>query len=100
MIEGKAAVSSANREKILNLGIAGLGVASTLFIPGVEESPHAAIVAAADKRASARDAFAARYSGRAYADIDDLCKDPAVDVIWVATPNQYHCEHAIRAAEH
>jgi phthalate 4,5-cis-dihydrodiol dehydrogenase len=100
MIQEKAAGLSANCENVLNLGIAGLGVASTLFIPGVEESPHAAIVAAADKRASARDAFVARYNGRAYADIDDLCTDPDVDVIWVATPNQYHCEHTIRAAEH
>ena len=43
----------------LRLGIAGLGVASTLFLPGVARSPHAKIVAAADLRAGALDAFRA-----------------------------------------
>ena len=91
---------SVHRKTQLNLGIAGLGVASTLFVPGVDASAHARIVAAADRRASAREAFTARYGGRAYADIADLCNDPDVDVVWVATPNQFHCAHAICAAEH
>ena len=84
----------------LRLGIAGLGVASTLFLPGVEEYPHARIVAAADPRASARDAFVARYGGRAHAGVEALCEDPDVDVIWIATPNHLHCAHAVLAAEH
>jgi phthalate 4,5-cis-dihydrodiol dehydrogenase len=84
----------------LRLGVAGLGVGSTLFLPGVERSAHAEIVAAADLRASAREAFAAQYRGRAYDKVADLCADPAIDVIWIATPNQFHCEHTIMAAEH
>jgi len=83
----------------LRLGIAGLGVASTLFLPGVEEYPHARIVAAADVRGSARDAFVARYGGHAHASVEALCADPDVDVVWIATPNQHHCAHAILAAE-
>jgi phthalate 4,5-cis-dihydrodiol dehydrogenase len=84
----------------LRLGIAGLGVASTLFLPGVESYPHARIVAAADLRASAREAFVARYGGRAHASVEALCADPDVDVVWIATPNQHHCAHTILAAEH
>lgn len=41
------ALSQAQTPRRLELGIAELGVASTLFLPGVERSPHAAIVAAA-----------------------------------------------------
>src|SRR5438093_11617090 len=81
----------------LNLGIAGLGVASTLFLPGVEQSPHARIVAAADRRRSALDAFARKYQGRTYESVEALCADPDIDVIWVATPNQFHREHAVMA---
>jgi phthalate 4,5-cis-dihydrodiol dehydrogenase len=88
------------RSTPLRLGIAGLGVASTLFLPGVEAYPHARIVAAADTRASARDAFVTRYGGHAHADVAALCADPDVDVVWIATPNQYHCAHTILAAEH
>lgn len=84
----------------LRLGVAGLGVASTMFLPGVEAFPNARIVAAADRRPGALEAFAQRYGARTYADVEALCADPEVDVIWVATPNQFHCAHTVLAAEH
>jgi phthalate 4,5-cis-dihydrodiol dehydrogenase len=83
----------------LRLGVAGLGVASTLFLPGVELHPHTDIVAAADLRESALAAFRERYGGRTYANIEALCADPDIDVIWVATPNEFHARHCILAAE-
>ncbi len=92
----RAEEASATR---LTLGIAGLGVASTLFLPGVEQSPHARIVAAADKRRNALDAFARKYQGRTYDTVEALCADPDIDVIWVATPNQFHGAHTVMAAE-
>ncbi|MEA2902709.1 MAG: phthalate 4,5-cis-dihydrodiol dehydrogenase [Alphaproteobacteria bacterium] len=92
--------ASAAPAQILRLGIAGLGVASTLFLPGVEQSPHTRIVAAADRRRSALDAFERKYRGRTYGSVEDLCADPDIDVIWVATPNQFHCRHTVLAAEH
>jgi phthalate 4,5-cis-dihydrodiol dehydrogenase len=88
------------RAKALRLGIAGLGVASTLFLPGIEQSPHARIMAAADRRRSALHAFLRKYHGRVYESVEELCADPTLDVIWVATPNQFHCAHAVLAAEH
>lgn len=84
----------------LRLGVAGLGVASTLFLPGVELHPHTDVVAAADTRPEALAAFRARYGGRTYASVEELCADPDVDVVWVATPNQYHAAHSILAAQH
>jgi len=80
--------------------MAGLGVASTYVLPGAERSPHAELVAAADLRRSALDAFAAKFGGRTYGSIRELCADPEVDVVWIATPNQLHCEHTVMAAEH
>ncbi|HEV8015919.1 MAG TPA: Gfo/Idh/MocA family oxidoreductase [Stellaceae bacterium] len=84
----------------LRLGIAGLGVASTYIFPGAEASPVTEIYAAADLRQSALDAFAAKYRARTYRSVAELCADPMVDVVWIATPNQLHCEHTIMAAEH
>jgi phthalate 4,5-cis-dihydrodiol dehydrogenase len=84
----------------LGLGIAGLGVGSTYVLPGAERSRHATIVAAADLRRGALDAFAAKYRGQTYESVAELCADPAVEVVWITTPNQFHCEHAILAAEH
>lgn len=86
--------------RTLGFGIAGLGVASTLLLPGVEKFDKARILAAADPRDSARDAFEKRYDGsHAYRSVEELCADPAVDVVWIATPNQFHCDHTIMAAE-
>ena len=84
----------------LSLGIAGLGVASTMVLPGVEKFPHARIAAAADLRPNALDAFRQAYDARTYDNVEALCADPDLDVIWIATPNQFHCDHTIMAAEH
>jgi phthalate 4,5-cis-dihydrodiol dehydrogenase len=98
-IDGQASVNGAPSQT-LRVGIAGLGVASTLFLPGVEQSPHARIVAAADPRRGALEAFARKYQGRTYDSVEAMCADPDIDVIWVATPNQFHCRHTVMAAEH
>lgn len=83
----------------MRVGIAGLGVASTQVMPGIEQMPHAQIVAAADLRRSALDAFQKKYGGHVYQSVAELCADPNVDVVWVNTPNQFHCEHVELAAD-
>ncbi len=84
----------------LRVGIAGLGVGSAMIIPTIERLPFTELVAAADIRPEARAQFVERFGGRAYDSVAALCADPDVDAIWVATPNQYHCEHVVLAAEH
>ncbi len=32
--------------------------------------------------------------------MEELCRDPEVEVVWISTPNQFHCEHTITAANH
>jgi phthalate 4,5-cis-dihydrodiol dehydrogenase len=88
------------RRRTLKVGIAGLGVGSAMVIPTVEKMPEAELVAAADVRKEALDKFQALYEGRTYETVEGLCADPDVDVVWVATPNQYHCEHVVMAANH
>lgn len=93
-------MSPPSADQPLRLGVAGLGVASTLFLPGVEAYPNARIVAAADRRPAALAAFAERYDARTYDSVEALCADPDVDVVWIATPNQFHCEHTILAIKY
>jgi phthalate 4,5-cis-dihydrodiol dehydrogenase len=85
-------------ERVLNFGIAGLGIGSGMVLPGLMRMPIARVVAAADIRADAQEMFRDRYNGRAYDSVEKLCEDPEVDVIWVATPNDLHCEHVVMAA--
>ena len=86
--------------RTLKVGIAGLGVGSAMVIPTIEKMAETELVAAADIRREALEGFVRRYEGRAYESVEQLCSDPDVDVIWVATPNNMHCEHVVMAAEH
>jgi phthalate 4,5-cis-dihydrodiol dehydrogenase len=92
-------MSSAGERK-LRLGVAGLGRAFTLMLPTFAADPRVALVAAADTRAEARQRFAADFAGRSYASVEELCADPAVEAVYVATPHQYHARHAMLAAQH
>jgi phthalate 4,5-cis-dihydrodiol dehydrogenase len=87
-------------ERKLRVGVAGLGRAFTVMLPTLTADPRIALVAAADPRAQARQLFAAQFSARAYESIEALCADPAVEIVYVATPHQYHAAHAVLAAEH
>ena len=51
------------------------------------------------QRVAARDpakaqAFAAHWGGAAAPDIEALCADPEVDIVYVASPHSAHAEHA------
>ena len=81
-------------------GVAGLGRAFTLMLPTFVADPRVRLCAAAEPRAEARARFAADFDAPAYATVDELCADPAVDVVYVASPHQMHASHAIAAARH
>jgi phthalate 4,5-cis-dihydrodiol dehydrogenase len=85
-------------ERKLRLGVAGLGRAFTVMVPTFTGDARIAMVAAADVRAEARQRFAADFSARSYETVEELCADPAVDAVYVATPHQFHANHAALAA--
>ncbi len=87
-------------EAPLKVGIAGLGFGSTEFLPVLERVPQVQLVAAADLRPHALQAFQRRYAARVYQSMEELCRDSEVEAIWIATPNQFHGQHALLAAQH
>jgi phthalate 4,5-cis-dihydrodiol dehydrogenase len=82
----------------LRLGVAGLGRAFSVMLPTFAGDRRVALVAAADPRAEARARFAADFGGKSFATVAELCADPQVDVVYVATPHQLHAEHTRQAA--
>jgi phthalate 4,5-cis-dihydrodiol dehydrogenase len=54
------------------------------------------LVAVADPRPEAR----LDFKGKSYSSVEELCKDPAVEVVYIATPHQFHAEQARLAASH
>jgi phthalate 4,5-cis-dihydrodiol dehydrogenase len=84
-------------ERKLRIGVAGLGRAFSVMLPTFRD-PRVALVAAADPRPEARARFAADFAAQTYETVEALCADPAVEVVYVATPHQYHAQHAACAA--
>jgi phthalate 4,5-cis-dihydrodiol dehydrogenase len=93
------ATVSETKQRKLRLGVAGLGRGFTVMLPTLRGDPRIELVAAADTRAEARQRFNADFGGRTYDTVAQLCSDPAVDVIYVATPHQYHAQHSVLAAQ-
>jgi phthalate 4,5-cis-dihydrodiol dehydrogenase len=87
-------------ERKLRIGVAGLGRAFAVMLPTFKADPRVSLVAAADTRAEARQRFVEEFSANAYTTVEELCADPAVEVIYVATPHQWHARHAALAAQH
>jgi len=67
--------------------------------PGLA-NPKIAVVAGSDTRVEARSRFAVEYSAPAYASLEELCDDPQVEAVYVATPHQFHAEHVRMAVRH
>ncbi|MGB8110080.1 MAG: Gfo/Idh/MocA family oxidoreductase, partial [Pseudolabrys sp.] len=87
-------------ERKLRVGVAGLGRAFAVMLPTFTADPRVKLVGAADMRAEARKRFAEEFSASTYATVEELCADPTVEVIYVATPHQLHARHAVLAARH
>jgi phthalate 4,5-cis-dihydrodiol dehydrogenase len=80
------------------MGMAGLGQGAAGTLPAMAAMPEIELVAGADRNPAMREGFVARYpDARAHDSVEAMCADPEIDAIWVATPNRFHCEHALTA---
>jgi phthalate 4,5-cis-dihydrodiol dehydrogenase len=85
---------------VLRVGIAGLGFASTIMLPELAAHSRIKITAGADVRPESVEAFGRAFGAEMYASVEALCASENVDAVYVLTPNRFHAEHAILAAEH
>jgi phthalate 4,5-cis-dihydrodiol dehydrogenase len=89
-------------ERVLKLGVIGLGRAFTLMLPTFIPDRRVKLCAAADPRPEARALFASEF-GKAYETVEQLCADPEIEAIYISSPHQMHAEHvraAARAGKH
>jgi len=82
----------------LRLGVVGLGRAFMLMLPTLAAHPRIAVVAAYDPREEGRERFARDFGGRTYASVDELCADPDIEAVYIATPHELHADHVLAAA--
>jgi 1,5-anhydro-D-fructose reductase (1,5-anhydro-D-mannitol-forming) len=84
----------------LGWGVIGIGGFLTGTIaPALAAEPHCRIVAATSRDISRAEQFGSRFDapGR-YDDFREMLADPAVDAVYIATPNSLHAEQVIAAA--
>jgi phthalate 4,5-cis-dihydrodiol dehydrogenase len=82
--------------KKLKIGIAGLGRAFSLMVPTLRD-PRLEVVAATDPRPEALRRFKQDFGGRTCQSIEELCGS-GIDVVYIATPHQFHAEQACACA--
>ncbi len=86
-------------QTILRLGLAGLGAAGRSVPKAITKASGWRFTAGADKRREAQEQYRTQYGIKVFESVAAMCESEDVDVVYVATPNPFHAEHAIIAAE-
>jgi phthalate 4,5-cis-dihydrodiol dehydrogenase len=86
-------------DRKLRIGLLGLGMAGGGMVSAVTGHPHTVIAGAADRHPDLRERFAADHGVAVEDDAAPLLRRPDIDAVYIATPHQFHREHAILAAE-
>ena len=87
--------------KTYNWGILGTGWIAKKMTDALPFVPNAKLYAVASRNKATADAYAKEHNiGKAYGSYEELVNDPAIDVVYVATPHNLHYENTILALEH
>ncbi len=83
----------------LRVGVIGLGLIGSLHARILAEAPHAQLVAVTDISSKTAKEFGDRYSCNYYTDFKKMCDEEALDAVCICTPDEFHMENAIHAAQ-
>src|SRR5690348_3106901 len=87
--------------RTLNIGMIGIGVGGAEILPAMEAMDSLDLVAGADVVPQTLERFTQRFPrAKAYSSAEELCRDPNVEAVWISSPNRFHAEHTILAAQH
>ena len=84
----------------VHIGVVGLGRAFTLMLPTFLHDSRTKLVAATDPIDAARAQFEKDFAAPAYESIEELCVNPQIEVVYIASPHQFHADHVCMAAAH
>jgi predicted dehydrogenase len=79
-------------------GVLGTGSIAASFAGDLQLLPDHRLAAVGSRSESGAASFAAHFDApRSYASYEEVCADPDVDVVYVATPHPYHAHSALLA---
>ena len=82
----------------VRVGVVGLGRAFMLSLPAFRSDGRVRLVAASELREESRRAFVHEFGGRAFETVEELCRDPDVELVYIASPHELHVSHVLTAA--
>lgn len=80
-------------------GVLAPGRIAEKFAADLALVPDARLVGTGSRSRERAEAFAARHGGAAHGSYDDLLADPAIDVVYIASPHSLHVEHTLMALD-
>lgn len=82
--------------KLVRWGILSTGRIADRFTSDLKKAQGAEVVAVASRSFTRAEIFAAKHRiARAYGSYEELARDPEIDVIYIATPHNFHKEHTL-----
>lgn len=87
----------------VRLAVIGLGRGFALSARALYSHDGIDLIAAAARSQQPRIDFAAAFGGKTYSDYKDMLQDPAIEMVYVATPHELHIKHVsdcLRAGKH
>lgn len=86
------------QDKPFGWGIMGTGAIAGLFTADLSLLPQARVAAVQSRSLEKAQGFAARFDGaKAYDDEAAFLADPAIEAVYIATPNHLHAAQALKA---
>jgi predicted dehydrogenase len=87
--------------KTYNWAILGCGKIAQKFANDLKLLPNARLYATASRSIERAQALATEFGfEKAYGSYDEMVADPAVDVVYIASPHSHHCEHTLLCLNH
>lgn len=86
---------------MFRIGIIGAGWIARKICRAIAPFTDLEIYAIASRTMEKAEAFAAEHNIRkAYGSYEEMVSDPAIDLVYIATPHSHHYDHAMLALEH
>jgi predicted dehydrogenase len=87
--------------KIYNWAILGCGKIAEKFAVELAELPNANLYAAASRSLENASKFASEFNfKKAYGSYQEMVNDAQVDIVYIATPHNFHLEHTLLCLNH
>ena len=81
--------------KTIKWGILGPGRIAEKLAEAIQQSENGELYAIGSRSAEKSADFAKRFgASQSYSSYEELCKDDKLDIIYIATPHSFHCEHS------